>query len=41
MPLYAAGQRIRGSEINALPQLYRVASPQICSNPPPCAMWWA
>lgn len=32
MPLYAAGQRIRGSEINALPQLYRVASPQICNN---------
>ena len=31
MPLYAAGQRIRGSEINALPQLYRVASPQICN----------
>lgn len=32
MPLYAAGQRIRGSEINALPQVYRVASPQICNN---------
>lgn len=30
--LYSAGQRIRGSEINALPQLYRVASPQICNN---------
>lgn len=28
MPLYAAGQRIRGSEINALPALYRVSSPQ-------------
>jgi hypothetical protein len=28
MPLYAAGQRIRGSEINALPQLYRVTTDQ-------------
>lgn len=28
MPLYAAGQRIRGSEINALPALYRVSTPQ-------------
>lgn len=28
MPLYTAGQRIRGSEINALPQLYRVATDQ-------------
>jgi hypothetical protein len=28
MPLYAAGQKIRGSEINALPQLYRVAADQ-------------
>ena len=32
MPLYAAGQKIRGSEINALPQTYRVSSPQICNN---------
>lgn len=32
MPLYAAGQRIRGSEINALPALYRVSTPQICNN---------
>jgi hypothetical protein len=32
MPLYTAGQRIRGSEINALPQLYRVTTPQICNN---------
>jgi len=28
MPLYAAGQRIRGSEINALPQLYRTNGDQ-------------
>jgi hypothetical protein len=28
MPLYVAGQRIRGSEINALPQLYRTANDQ-------------
>lgn len=28
MVLYAAGQRIRGSEINALPQLYRVLTDQ-------------
>jgi len=28
MPLYAAGQKIRGSEINALPQLYRVQTEQ-------------
>lgn len=28
MPLYAAGQRIRGSEINALPQLYRTTGDQ-------------
>ena len=28
MPLYAAGQRIRGSEINALPALYRVTTEQ-------------
>lgn len=28
MPLYAAGQRIRGSEINALPQVYRTAADQ-------------
>lgn len=28
MPLYTAGQRIRGSEINALPQLYRVGTDQ-------------
>jgi hypothetical protein len=28
MVLYTAGQRIRGSEINALPQLYRVATDQ-------------
>ena len=32
MVLYAAGQKIRGSEINALPQLYRVTTPQICNN---------
>lgn len=32
MPLYAAGQKIRGSEINSLPQVYRVATPQICNN---------
>ena len=32
MPLYVAGQRIRGSEINALPQVYRVASPQFSPN---------
>jgi hypothetical protein len=32
MPLYAAGQKIRGSEINALPQAYRVSAPQICNN---------
>lgn len=32
MPLYTAGQRIRASEINALPQLYRVTTPQICNN---------
>lgn len=28
MPLYAAGQKIRGSEINALPQSYRVQTDQ-------------
>ena len=28
MPLYAAGQRIRGSEINALPALYRTTGDQ-------------
>jgi len=28
MPLYTAGQRIRGSEINALPQTYRVTTDQ-------------
>jgi len=32
MVLYTAGQRIRGSEINSLPQLYRVTTPQICNN---------
>lgn len=32
MPLYTAGQRIRGNEINSLPQLYRVTAPQICNN---------
>lgn len=32
MPLYAAGQKIRGNEINSLPQIYRVTTPQICSN---------
>lgn len=28
MPLYAAGQKIRGSEINALPQVYRTSVDQ-------------
>jgi hypothetical protein len=28
MPLYTAGQKIRGSEINALPQVYRTVSDQ-------------
>jgi len=32
VPLYTAGQRIRGSEINALPQLYRVATDQTNST---------
>jgi hypothetical protein len=32
MVQYAAGQKIRGSEINALPQIYRVSTPQICNN---------
>jgi hypothetical protein len=32
MPLYAAGQRIRGSEINALPQTYRVTTNQVINN---------
>jgi hypothetical protein len=32
MVLYTAGQRIRGSEINALPQLYRVTTAQTCNN---------
>jgi hypothetical protein len=32
MVQYTAGQRIRGSEINALPQMYRVTTPQICNN---------
>lgn len=32
MPLYAAGQRIRGSEINALPQMYRSTADVICNN---------
>jgi hypothetical protein len=32
MVQYTAGQRIRGSEINALPQVYRVQTPQICNN---------
>lgn len=32
MPLYAAGQRIRGSEINALPQTYFCANDQISTT---------
>lgn len=32
MPLYAAGQKIRGNEINALPQTYRVTSNQVINN---------
>jgi hypothetical protein len=32
MPQYTAGQRIRGSEINALPQLYFVAADLVKNN---------
>ena len=32
MPLYAAGQKIRGSEINALPQVYSTTTDQGLSN---------
>lgn len=32
MPLYAAGQRIRASELNTLPQTYRVLTDQIRNN---------
>ena len=32
MPLYAAGQRIRASELNTLPQTYRVLTDQVCNN---------
>lgn len=32
MPLYVAGQKIRGSEINSLPQIYRTTADQICNN---------
>jgi hypothetical protein len=32
MPLYAAGQKIRGNEINALPQTFRAAVPSFCPN---------
>lgn len=32
MPLYTAGQKIRGSEINSLPQIYRTMNDQICNN---------
>lgn len=32
MPLYTAGSRIRGSEINALPQIYRTTTDQTCNN---------
>ena len=32
MPLYAAGQKIRGNEINALPQTFRAAVPTFSPN---------
>lgn len=32
MVQYAAGQPIRANEINSLPQVYRVTTPQICNN---------
>jgi hypothetical protein len=35
MPLYAAGQKIRGSEINALPQLYRTVTDQSAADATP------
>jgi hypothetical protein len=32
MVQYAAGQIIRANEINSLPQMYKVTTPQICNN---------